>query len=309
MRSVSPISETPAKDSPSKRKRSISDPTIHPFAPHLREDNAGGGIYTEAQLAGARSPRSFVAERLGELKLQGTLSVIHFGGADSVNGDGAGRHKKVKFSSRRGSGASEELESIEEESLKPQPGNRRLKSPPPPGYREDRTEIQETPQAARASTDSPSPSHRTSLSPAPAVSRAAEDPSPVERPSSLSTAIPRLESQIYFDPSIYGSSKSSSPPPLKGRKSTETTDHTPEEDVLDPDDDGTGINGIGFKPTPAMAWQRTQKRKQQLQDWRTREAREARQRRSERRNKGAAIDAGFGDAGGRDAARRTVRFA
>ncbi|KAF1928833.1 uncharacterized protein M421DRAFT_140795 [Didymella exigua CBS 183.55] len=54
----------------------------------------------------------------------------------------------------------------------------------------------------------------------------------------------------------------------------------------DPDDDGTGLNGIGFKPTPAIAYQRAQRRKQQLQDWKARETREARAKRSQRRNRG-----------------------
>lgn len=60
---------------------------------------------------------------------------------------------------------------------------------------------------------------------------------------------------------------------------SEITGHDPD----DPNDDGYGINGIGFKPTPAIAWARSQKRKQQLADYRSREAKEARQRRSERR--------------------------
>jgi hypothetical protein len=60
---------------------------------------------------------------------------------------------------------------------------------------------------------------------------------------------------------------------------SEITGHHP----TDPTDDGYGINGIGFKPTPAIAWARSQKRNQQLEDYRNREAREARQRRSERR--------------------------
>ena len=60
---------------------------------------------------------------------------------------------------------------------------------------------------------------------------------------------------------------------------SEITGHNP----TDPNDDGYGINGIGFKPTPAIAWARSQKRKQQLEEYRNREAREARQRRSERR--------------------------
>ena len=60
---------------------------------------------------------------------------------------------------------------------------------------------------------------------------------------------------------------------------SEITGHNP----TDPNDDGYGINGIGFKPTPSVAWARSHKRKQQLADCRNREAREARQLRSERR--------------------------
>ncbi|KAM0309223.1 hypothetical protein ACHAO8_009252 [Botrytis cinerea] len=59
----------------------------------------------------------------------------------------------------------------------------------------------------------------------------------------------------------------------------EITGHKPD----DPDDDGEGINGIGFRPTPALAYARTERRKQQMADYRSREAREARARRSERR--------------------------
>lgn len=62
---------------------------------------------------------------------------------------------------------------------------------------------------------------------------------------------------------------------------SEITGHNPD----DPDDDGYGINGIGFRPTAAIAWSRSQRRKQQLNEYRTREAREARQQRSERRKR------------------------
>lgn len=62
---------------------------------------------------------------------------------------------------------------------------------------------------------------------------------------------------------------------------SEITGHDP----TDPTDDGYGINGIGFRPTPAIAWSRSQRRKQQLDDLKTREAREARQQRSERRKR------------------------
>jgi hypothetical protein len=54
-------------------------------------------------------------------------------------------------------------------------------------------------------------------------------------------------------------------------------------DPDDPDDDGEGINGIGFKPTPAIAYARMEKRRLQMAEYRNREAREARARRSERR--------------------------
>ncbi|KAJ6020667.1 hypothetical protein N7540_006171 [Penicillium herquei] len=60
----------------------------------------------------------------------------------------------------------------------------------------------------------------------------------------------------------------------------EITGHDP----TDPTDDGYGINGVGFKPTAAMAWARSQKRQKQVAEWKNREAREAREKRRERRN-------------------------
>ena len=76
-------------------------------------------------------------------------------------------------------------------------------------------------------------------------------------------------------------------------------------------DDGEGINGVGFRPTPAIAQARRQKRKHQLSEWRAREAREARQRRFEKRQqgggKGFSVDL---NVGGDDdeGQRRVVRF-
>jgi len=65
-------------------------------------------------------------------------------------------------------------------------------------------------------------------------------------------------------------------------------------DTTTGDDDGEGINGIGFRPTPAMAYARSQRRKQQVNEWKAREAREARQRRIERRRGAAAESKGRG---------------
>ncbi|KAL5359797.1 hypothetical protein BJX96DRAFT_149093, partial [Aspergillus floccosus] len=77
-------------------------------------------------------------------------------------------------------------------------------------------------------------------------------------------------------------------PPLAGNEvedpltwhDSEITGYNP----TDPNDDGYGINGIGFKPTAAMAWARSQKRQRQVAEWKSREAREARERRRERRD-------------------------
>ena len=86
---------------------------------------------------------------------------------------------------------------------------------------------------------------------------------------------------------IAESTPRSKSPPLASELSdefwhdSEITGHDPD----DPDDDGYGINGVGFKPTAATAWSRSQQRKQQLNDYKNREAREARQQRSERRKR------------------------
>ncbi|KAL8634935.1 MAG: hypothetical protein Q9228_007522, partial [Teloschistes exilis] len=73
----------------------------------------------------------------------------------------------------------------------------------------------------------------------------------------------------------------SPPPPNLWWADTEITGHEP----TDPADDGYGINGVGFLPTPAMASARAERRKRQVAEWKSREAREARQRRSEARRR------------------------
>ncbi|KAL8931186.1 MAG: hypothetical protein Q9211_007160, partial [Gyalolechia sp. 1 TL-2023] len=73
-----------------------------------------------------------------------------------------------------------------------------------------------------------------------------------------------------------------SPPPLNlWWADAEITGHKP----TDPADDGYGINGVGFLPTPAIANARAERRKRQVAEWKSREAREARQRRSEARRR------------------------
>lgn len=83
-------------------------------------------------------------------------------------------------------------------------------------------------------------------------------------------------------------------------------------------DDGTGINGIGFRPTAGQAAARSLKRRRQLEEWRRREEREEREKRREkRRGAGPSDDAGVRDTtaggvgrgkdGGRMAERRVRR--
>ena len=88
--------------------------------------------------------------------------------------------------------------------------------------------------------------------------------------------------------SLQGRPRIKSPsPPLSALtwKDSEITGHLADPST-DPDDDGTGLNGIGFKPTPALAYARSQKRRHQLNEWKARELREARAKRSERRRRG-----------------------
>jgi hypothetical protein len=81
--------------------------------------------------------------------------------------------------------------------------------------------------------------------------------------------------------------KKSPSPPLSSLtwQDSEITGHLIDPSI-DPEDDGTGLNGIGFKPTPALAYARAQRRRQQLMDWKAREAKEARAKRTERRRRG-----------------------
>jgi hypothetical protein len=82
---------------------------------------------------------------------------------------------------------------------------------------------------------------------------------------------------------------------------SEITGHDP----TDPNDDGYGINGIGFKPTAAIAWARSQQRQKQVAEWKNREAREAREKRRERREGVSRVKSEY-DPGG--AVQKKVKF-
>lgn len=107
--------------------------------------------------------------------------------------------------------------------------------------------------------------------------------------------------------------KSRSPPPLSPTlwwHDEEITGHNPN----DPTDDGYGINGVGFLPTPAIANARAERRKKQVAEWKNREAREARQKRGDRRRRrdmesgSSGIGTNHGNTGARANESRKVRF-
>jgi hypothetical protein len=141
--------------------------------------------------------------------------------------------------------------------------------------------------------------------------------SPADSPRTISPLHP-LAMDISPDGELHVSPTSKRPrsPPLSDAASpwtwtpAEITGHL----LNDPLDDGTGINGIGFRPTPAVAQQRAARRRQQVADWKNREAREARSRRAERRGRGVPLtpgkkDVGIGSANMSDGMeRRRVRF-
>lgn len=110
--------------------------------------------------------------------------------------------------------------------------------------------------------------------------------SPTKAPQSHASATHKPRTQNRPSSHPRPRPRSPTPPPATLTwQDSEITGHLVDP-LTDPDDDGTGINGIGFKPTPALAYARSQKRRQQLNEWKLRETREARARRSERRRRG-----------------------
>ncbi|KAL8771721.1 MAG: hypothetical protein Q9209_002912 [Squamulea sp. 1 TL-2023] len=131
-------------------------------------------------------------------------------------------------------------------------------------------------------------------------------------PTSLPLEIPetpRLKPTTMLSPAPSPIPRCKSPPALNlWWADAEITGHDPK----DPADDGYGINGVGFIPTPAMASARAERRKKQVAEWKNREAREARQKRSEARRRrdfemtNEGVNASEGSLGGGQ--QRRVRF-
>ncbi|KFY18612.1 hypothetical protein V493_08473 [Pseudogymnoascus sp. VKM F-4281 (FW-2241)] len=88
---------------------------------------------------------------------------------------------------------------------------------------------------------------------------------------------PRQFSPAPSPPVTPENSHSQEPASLHWEES-EITGHDPS----DPEDDGEGINGVGFKPTAAIARARSERRRRQLADYKSREDKDARDARAKR---------------------------
>ncbi|KAK4249328.1 hypothetical protein C7999DRAFT_39584 [Corynascus novoguineensis] len=129
-------------------------------------------------------------------------------------------------------------------------------------------------------TSRPHPQPRTKKQRAPWKKRAGTPPFPAR-----SKSLPSSETTTTATGSTTTTTTTTITDPLRASltwQDDEITIYDPD----DSDDDGTGINGIGFKPTPAIAYARAVRRRQQLAEYRKREEREARAKRSARRRAG-----------------------
>ncbi|CAG7945742.1 unnamed protein product [Penicillium nalgiovense] len=197
------------------------------------------------------SPRTVVAGRFGELAIRGDL----------VSDPGS-----LTGNPRRGSSALPAQKACEP----------------------DRHELKNMPEALPDTSNEPGDRQAPRFEPPPT-----QDPTSLPKsPSKKKTA---TFSRKNLNPSSPSKRKQRLSPPLANTPSeedplvwhdSEITGHNPS----DPTDDGYGINGIGFKPTASIAWERSQKRQKQVAEWKNREAREARERRRERRRDGVGQD-------------------
>lgn len=266
----------PAAPSP-KRKRDEK-----PHSPQHRVTSRRLDTLPEKQMlssgddidAEVQTPRSRVAHSLGELEIEGTGGVSRLdllGTFGTSKLDNSETRKQVK-SAQNG------LKEIPET---PQACSKTV-SGPTGAINFDRngplnnqhkkvifTGANSTNTPTTLSTTLPSrPSHKQPASP----------PSP-DPPSGRFSPAP--------SPPITPENSVSQEPASLHWEESEITGHNPS----DPEDDGEGINGVGFKPTAAIARARSERRRKQLADYKSREDKDARDARAKmaalRRRKGS----------------------
>lgn len=257
-------------------------------------------------LSGSDSPRNAVADQLRSMSLT-SIAAIPMNLLSPVDDT---VHKKPKLEAGRSDCGVSLAEHLREPRKRTtQSAGARQAQPAAASHCCER-EVPETPQAY---TQPRILSDIAALArPTPFVS----SPFSASPPKTSSSSQPQSDEHVMSQSQPRQRIKSPSPPrSTLTWQDSEITGHLADPSQ-DPDDDGTGLNGIGFRPTASIAYVRAQKRKQQILDWKAREAREARAKRSERRRRGV---------GGRSSreptvereippqtrvdARRTVKFA
>ncbi len=231
----------------------------------------------DANDAGADSPRTKVAEKLKTLEIRQPPLPARLTGNEPDK-----QRKRLKRQPGVAVSLSPEFasEDVQEAS----------KAPRYDASEATAAEVEETPDCRRKQPQSPtkSPSRRIAFVEVTPPKHSTPDPDPLQ-------TTPPPHTFLASPGSSEETIRSASPLPSKGNLTPDQEALTWQEDEItgheiDPsgDDDGEGINGIGFRPTPAIAAARQQRRKQQVSEWRAREAREARQKRIERRRGASA---------------------
>ena len=256
-----------------KRKRTISDPSVPiiPFAPELNLRLRTPSPTRDDTLRVPDSPRTVVARSLEDMSIQRLTPSVVFGSITTTPAPLVTQDiKRVKITevpeTPQAVRSNEGKEG--EEGVTTRDWAHAFPSPP------KAMPVQRCFDAVRGTSSPTVTSSNKSFANGTVISRTERTDSP------LSDTDP---SDLFFQDS-------------------EITGHLVDPST-DPDDDGYGINGIGFKPTPTIAWHRTQKRRQQILEWKAREARDARMRRARARLGGGDVIA----VGGSE--RRSVRFA
>jgi hypothetical protein len=195
---------------------------------------------------GVETPRSRVAHSFGELQIEGT----------------GGVRKQVK-SAQNGVKEIPETPQVSSNIVSGPTGAIRFDMKAAFGSQQNNiifTGANSTSAPTTLTTTLPSrPSHKLPASP----------PSPDPPPQQFSPAP---------SPPVTPMTSPSQEPPSLHWEESEITGHNPS----DPDDDGEGINGVGFKPTAAIARARSERRRKQLADYKSREDKEARDARAKR---------------------------
>lgn len=253
----------PASPSP-KRKR---DEPIHPPPSRIAPIRLGplcenSILPLDEDVADAvESPRSAVAQKLEDLEIVGSARVSRLVLLGSSQLDGNAARKKPKF-------ALNEVSEIPE-------------TPHASYSNANSTRIADSTQGSLLGTrldqvifTGDNTAH-TSTTP---------DTTPTRRSNHQArrTPSPNSPSQRFYSQPPYSGIASeiapSSEPVSLHWEDSEITGHDPS----DPEDDGEGINGLGFKPTAAIARSRSERRRKQLAEYKSREDKEARETRAKR---------------------------